>query len=107
MTNTTVRCKGCGEDVELFNCGYCEHCHNVRVFRGYSRAELKDAFERVEDKTNWKNPIDTVLPGMLSGAEQSLIEAAVIFFAGCEPTILPYEFGTRVTAKGYYHAVGA
>lgn len=77
------------------------------VYRGYSRAELRKAFERVQDKTNWKNPIDVTLP-YLKPSERSLIHAAVVFFAGCEPTFEVLNTRQhRVRAVGYYAAVGA
>jgi hypothetical protein len=75
----------------------------------YSRAELREAFEAVQDPANWKNPIDAVIPCYM----QDATEQAVIFYAGCRPTFTAINKGRRsmrrlsVTAVGYYAAVGA
>jgi hypothetical protein len=110
MENTTAtRCGGCGEDVTS-GARYCQTCETVTVHAGFTRAELKDAFDRVCDLTNWKNPINRVLIGTLSKRDRAAIECAVVFYAGCNasfaftPGARP---STRVTAVGYYVAVGA
>jgi hypothetical protein len=76
----------------------------------YSRAELREAFEMVEDPTNWKNPIDAAIPAYMHDA----VEQAVIFYAGCHPTFTEVNPRARrsvrrlrVQAVGYYMAVGA
>lgn len=73
----------------------------------YSQDELKFGFDLVCDATNWKNPIDCVLPGIVSKHDRALIAAAVIFYAGCQATFTGTPKGLRVTADGYYKAVGA
>lgn len=98
-------CQGCREPIKSGR--YCDTCEKVPVFRGYARAELCDAFDRVKHPDNWKMPIDCVLPGMLSRRDRDVIEAAVIFFAGCEPGFSRWGRDTRVEAVGYYAAVGA
>lgn len=84
----------------------------------YSHAELKAAFERVEDRTNWKNPI---VGALIPAAERDVTEQAVIFFAGCRPTFRAAKRTDHdgrngqkakrgdllVDAAGYYLAVGA
>lgn len=114
MDNTNGRCKGCGEAVELFARGFCESCYNVRVYKGYTRAELSEAFDRVKNPDNWKLPINVTLPVWLARREKTMIEAAVVFYAGCCPEFTELRDGsggvirgTRVTAAGYYAAVGA
>lgn len=116
MTNTnSPTCRGCREPLTAasFQASgsqnlYCESCYSVRVFRGYSKAELHDAFELVEDKANWKNPIDTLVPMKLDGGMRHKINAAVIFFAGCEAKFIHAgRDRVRVTAPGYYASVGA
>jgi hypothetical protein len=110
-----LRCKGCGEQtppVDVNGRGFCESCSNVRVHKGYTREELSEAFDRVKDRENWKMPIDKSLAGELGAADRSAIEAAVVFYAGCVPTFkveggLCGAMFTRVTAPGYYVAVGA
>jgi len=76
----------------------------------FSRAELKEAFEMVQDPTNWKNPIDAAIPAYMKDA----VEEAVIFYAGCRPTFEEVNKRARrsmrrlrVKAVGYYAAVGA
>lgn len=70
----------------------------------YSRAELKAAFERVQDPTNWKNPISALIPAH----HQDVTREAVIFFAGCVPKFTNAGGNNlRVAAVGYYAAVGA
>lgn len=70
----------------------------------YSRAELKAAFERVQNAQNWKLPIDTVIPSK----DKEVTEEAIIFFAGCRPYFVRGIKGhLRVQAVGYYAAVGA
>ena len=71
------------------------------------QAELKAAFERVENKINWKMPIDAIVR-INNLDEEILIHDAVVHFAGCVPKF--HHYGNRmfnVTAIGYYAAVGA
>lgn len=70
----------------------------------YSRQQLKDAFDKVCDKANWKLPI----VGAIHESEIDVTREAVIFFAGCTPTFHRFSNGTTVVqAIGYYAAVGA
>ena len=72
------------------------------------QAELKAAFERVENKSNWKLPIDATIELENPIQDAILISDAVIHFAGCVPTIWHMEGNKyRVVAIGYYAAVGA
>lgn len=76
----------------------------------YSRHQLKTVFELVEDKTNWKNPIDKFLPKIY---DEKLIAESIEFFTGTKAIIVDvYEdrldannivmTEIRVTAPGYY-----
>jgi hypothetical protein len=74
--------------------------------------ELKDAFDRVADRTNWKLPIDATIrttPSANDSArEVRLMREAIVFFTGSAPefeVMRPYVM--RVTAAGYYAAVGS
>lgn len=80
--------------------------------------ELSAAFDLVRNRDNWKKPIDCKV--QLNVNQVMLINYAIPFFAGCEPTFTPephqaVQFDNagqpvltyRVTAKGYYAAVGA
>ncbi len=80
--------------------------------RGVTRDELSLAFDAVADKANWKNPINTVVD--LDDYTKALVAEAVVFYAGCVPSFERLTGTTtsglakyRVTAKGYYAAVGA
>jgi hypothetical protein len=82
----------------------------VGGLEGVTRGELRDAFERVADKTDWKNPVNAEIEidegG--AGAFRTILEQAIIFYTGTRPTfnvlnrepngIVKY----RVTARGYY-----
>lgn len=70
-------------------------------------AELRTAFELVQNKENWKLPIDAFVP---ADADVATIREAVIHFAGCVPHFDKRGLkglAIRVTAVGYYEAVGA
>ena len=76
----------------------------------YSRAELREAFEAVQNETNWKMPIDAAIPEYM----EDVTREAVIFFAGCKPTFTVVNPKAKRSARrlnckavGYYVAVGA
>lgn len=74
--------------------------------RDVTRRELSAAFDWVADRSNWKNPIDCTVA--LTDRQAALVAEAVVFFAGCRPTIKRIdETIVRVQAVGYYAAVGA
>ena len=65
------------------------------------------AFKEIQNKEHWKMPIDHILDSC-DDAKQKLITNAVIFYAGCVPNFKRLPNGkVRVTAVGYYNAVGA
>lgn len=68
-------------------------------------SELRDAFDSVlNPEQHWKGPIDTVL----RVSDEELLREAIVFYTGSVPTFRPIGEGyTRVTAKGYWQAVGA
>lgn len=77
----------------------------------FTREELSKAFDQVSPKDNWKNPV-CAYAVFRSPRERIAMHAAVAFFTGSTATL---EFvGTagdtsayKVTAPGYYRAVGA
>jgi hypothetical protein len=77
--------------------------------REYTDAEVEamsKAFDLVKDGEHWKNPIDKTLE--LTDEQRRITEDAIIFYAGCVPTITKVAGGKyRVRAVGYYNAVGA
>lgn len=74
------------------------------------RDELLPFFQMVENKKNWKNPINRLVS---ASADRDKISKAVIFFTGSVPifTALRDEKGVivkyRVQAAGYYVVIGA
>ena len=82
--------------------------------RPVNRGQLSEAFNRVANPTNWKLPIDATLG--CTPLELAMIVESVRFFAGCTATavyIAPARNAPRarlcyrITAPGYYAAVGA
>lgn len=77
-----------------------------------TRGQLLEAFERVEDKANWKDPIDATVD-LANDFELEVLRYAIAFFTGSQATFKPKPgkklLGCRyrVTAPGYYRAVGA
>lgn len=80
----------------------------------HTRDEVTALFNLVANKANWKNAIDATVA--LSFEDADLLREVVIFFTGSVPTfevIEPTAYRNdrkslyRVTAAGYYHAIGA
>lgn len=73
--------------------------------------ELRDLFNRVAPKGNWKLPIDTVVD-VANDREKHGIREAVIFFTASVPDFEPVLGGVlpgcryRITAAGYYAVIG-
>lgn len=73
-------------------------------------AELETAFNRVVNKSNWKNPIDTIVTVQPLSGELDDIREAVIFYTG---SVCKFSRGegdrriVRVQAAGYYATIGA
>jgi hypothetical protein len=68
--------------------------------------ELKAAFEKVEDKSNWKLP----LHGVIHKSEFDLVNEAAIYFAGSPLTVVNKLAGgdlLEVRGAGYYECIGA
>ena len=74
----------------------------------YTKALLTAAFELVEDKANWKNPIDAKV-FVYTDAEwlAPIMREAVVFFTGSVPTTEMDGDYMTVKADGYFAAVGA
>ena len=72
-------------------------------------ARLSAAFTRVQNKENWKYPINATLP-LLTEAERDELSEAITYFTGSVPEFR--DIGTRVrktlvTAAGYYRTIGS
>ncbi len=77
---------------------------NVETGTPYTRLELSSAFDLVKSE-NWKDPIQACT----SIAREDITREAVIFYTGSIPTFTSMKNPKllRVTAEGYYKAVGA
>jgi len=80
--------------------------------RRVTRGTLSKAFRRVEDRAHWKNPVNAVVD-VANDYDRALLHEAIVFFTGSLPTFTVVPGGTlpgcryRVTAAGYYAAIGA
>jgi hypothetical protein len=76
--------------------------------RAITRRQFSEAFDRVIDSSNWKNPIDRVLL-VNDDRDMALIREAVVFFTGSVPTFEKLRRANcyRVRAAGYYATIGA
>jgi hypothetical protein len=72
----------------------------------YTRDQLKEAFEKVQNKEHWKNPIDAVIPKQAMDITSDAIQfftGTQAFFSSNKLTLAQCEAGmVRVTAVGYY-----
>lgn len=68
----------------------------------FTQEQLHAAFTLVQNKTNWKNPINATIEN--PGEEQvACIEEAVIHFTGSIASVNALKNGKiRVRAEGYY-----
>lgn len=78
------------------------------TFGSYTVAELTIAFELVENKDHWKNPVSIdVWHSALGlwekkyGVTIDTIKAAIPFFQASEATVRRYKWGVRITSRGY------
>ena len=69
----------------------------------YTQTEMEDAFKFVQNPTNWKLPIDCVIPEVF----KDRVNAAIDHFAGGQAKFEKSIGGLRVTAPGYYAIIGA
>ncbi len=70
----------------------------------YFVSELRVAFDQVQNKDYWKNPVDAVI----LTKNIKITEAAIIHYTGSVPTFTRIDGNnTRVKADGYYIAIGA
>jgi hypothetical protein len=78
----------------------------VATLAGDTIADLRIRFSRVENPTNWKLPVDKIF-AEISEEERRITSEAITHFAGCVATWTQVGAGWRVTAVGYYAAIGA
>lgn len=71
---------------------------------GYTQDQLKNAFTMVENRDNWKHPIDAEIPEI----DRHIVATAIEFFAGGKAKFTAAGEGRlRVKAPGYYALIGA
>lgn len=95
-------CKVCDDPIPEGRADVCsDKCAvawNAIVYQGRSRAELTEAFDKVRDRKDWKEPIDAII----LAEELGNCLAAIEYFTA---TVAEYHhFGdgtTRITADGY------
>jgi hypothetical protein len=77
----------------------------TKTYQGYTRDQLSAAIDLVTDnQKDWKDPIDIIVA---ADADQALIDVAVTFYTGSVPVFTAQPDGrVRVTAEGYYNAMG-
>ena len=90
-----------------------EEMDNQVAYEGYTTKQLKQAFEKVQNKTNWKLPVY----GIVLGTDIAITKAAIIFYTGSIPKFTPKGIKFKsdgvekewnvVEADGYYEAIGA
>jgi hypothetical protein len=101
---TKLRCEGCGPtEATVLGGGFCATCRNVPVHAGFTRAQLKTAFDNVAEVGDWKAPIDAAVDVRY----RNVTDAAIRFYTASTPQWtndplpeLPAG-NLRVRAKGY------
>jgi hypothetical protein len=75
-----------------------------KVFSGYTKNEMIDAFDLVKNPENWKG----IIVAVIDIKEQSVVDAAISFFTGGGAEYGPEEGGkVQVQAPGYHQMIGA
>lgn len=72
------------------------------------QATYRAYFERVEDKRNWKYPIDAIVTGTVD--DMKIYKDAIAWFTGSIARISRVEKGKdtfHILADGYYKTIGA
>jgi hypothetical protein len=97
--------------IATVNAADAEIVETVGEFQ-FTRAELRTAFDRVANKSNWKLPVDSVVVFTTGPRERIALHVAIRFFTGSSATMEVVKLAEgsstyRVRAAGYYAAVGA
>jgi len=72
----------------------------LTIFRGKTRLELTGAFQMVQNKTNWKEPVRA----FVDKSDYSLVDDAVTFFTGGQAHIIgETETQYEIFGQGYYY----
>lgn len=73
--------------------------------RGYTHAELNEAFQKIQNAEHWKNPIDA----WIHPNQFEVCAEACCYFTGSSLSRVQWagEHAVRVMAPGYYLTIGA
>ena len=75
-----------------------------KIVWGYSVGDLKKAFTKVQNKKNWKNPIEAII----LTCDVPITVKAIAFFAGSRTEVVKMSNGqSKIIAPGYYLSIGA
>ena len=81
------------------------------VYDGFTQRELHEAFSKVQNKENWKMPVDARIPcsgdDIADVEELRKIKAATVYFTASVARIYREGKEWHIIADGYYNAVGA
>ena len=71
----------------------------MTTYKGYTQAELKSAFDKIADPSDWKNPISAEM----AGEEVTMAMAAIEFFTATTAEVAIDTTATRytLTSPGY------
>ena len=72
---------------------------------GYTRKQLREVFHKVENKDNWKYPIQAVI----EKDDLGIVTKAVEFFTGSKVEVVSTLTTGKIAvyASGYYETIGA
>jgi len=71
---------------------------------GFLVADLRKAFELVQDRENWKNPVNFLVGNSVldkMGLTVDMIEEAIVYFQGCVPKINHNVNFVHIKSSGY------
>jgi hypothetical protein len=69
--------------------------------RGYHRGSLESAFNTVQPKTHWKDPIDAIVPS----ESLAITVEAIMFYTATPCTVTPCEAGKDMEPEQRYFRV--
>jgi hypothetical protein len=95
-----------GTDIECMN--YIDTHDIITEICGIpaTKSDLEEYFKKVQNKDNWKNPINAFVPEK-DEIDLEAYKKAITFFTGSVATCTPVGKGTLIVADGYYISIGA
>lgn len=80
------------------------------LLMGRTQEQMRDAFDRVKNRENWKLPVDMLIPYSDPWADddsRAMIDDAVLFYTGAPTDWEQSNVGWHVRAAGYYACIGS